>query len=65
MLGNSLVRIFIAAMKHHDHKASKGVKGLLCYTSTELFIRKKSGQELKQGRIPDAGAYAEAMKIAA
>ena len=58
-----LDRISIAVMKHHDQKASWGGKGLfdLLFHIT-VHHRRKSGQELKQGRILEVGADAEAVE---
>jgi hypothetical protein len=47
-LGSVLVRVSVAAMEHHDHKASWGGKGLFVLYFHILFCHwRKSGQELK------------------
>ena len=58
-----LVRVCIAVRKHRGRKGSWGGKGLfgLHFHST-VHHKRKSGQELKQGRILEAGADAEAME---
>lgn len=56
-----LVRITIALMKRHDQVGEEKV--YIVYTSILPFIiKKKSGQELKQGRDLEDGADAEAIK---
>jgi len=57
-----LVRVSIAAMKH-DPKASWGGEGLfgLDFHST-VHYRRRSGQELKQGRNLEAGAGTKAIE---
>ena len=60
------LRVSIAAMKHHGQKASwggKGLFGLHFHVVADYWL--KSGQELKQDRILEAGADAEAMEGAA
>lgn len=50
-------------MKHHNQKNNLGMKGFLSVSSPYHCISfKKSGQELKQGGVLEAGAVAEAMK---
>ena len=62
-LGVVLVRVLIAATKYHDQEANWGGKGLfdLHFHSTVHHCG-KSGQQLKQRRILEAGADAEAME---
>jgi hypothetical protein len=58
-----LVRTSIVVIKHYDQKASwqgKGLFGLHFYIA--VLHRRKSGQELKQGRTLVAGADAEVME---
>ena len=56
-------RVSTAAKKHHDQKASWGEKGLFgLYFHSTVHHRRKSGQELTQGRILEAGADGEAME---
>ena len=61
-----LVRVSIAATKHHDPKASWGGQGLfgLCFQIT-VYHWRKLGQKLKQGRNLEAGADAESWRSAA
>ena len=56
---NVLVRVTIVVIKHHD-QSNWEMKGLIW-----LLLRRKSGQELKQGRNLEAGADAETMEGAA
>jgi hypothetical protein len=50
--------------KHHDQKASWGGKGLFgLHFHIALHHWRKSGQELKQGRILEAGAGTEFMEL--
>ena len=52
--------------KHHEQKASWGGKGLFgLHFHIIALHRRKSGQELKQGRSLESGADAEAMEGAA
>ena len=52
---------FIAAMKHHDQKASWERKRFIqLHFHIAIYHQKKSGQKLKQGRNLEAGADAEA-----
>ena len=55
---NVFLRVSIAAMKHHNHKASWEERIYLVYTSISLFII-KGNQDRNSHR---AGADAEAMK---
>ena len=58
-----LVRVSLAAIKHHDQKPSWGGKGLTQLTLLHCSLSlKKSGQELKQRRNLEAGADTEAME---
>ena len=64
--GMCLNQGFMAAMKHHDQKASwegKGLFGLHFHAAVHLW--RKSRQELKQERILEAGTDTEAMEGAA
>ena len=58
-----LVRVSIAAMKHHDQKASWGGKGLLgLYIHSTVHHQRKPGQEFKQDRNLEGEADAEVME---
>jgi hypothetical protein len=62
-MGPALVRVSIAAMKHHDQKASWGGKGLFSlHFHIAVRHQRKSGQELTQGRNLEAGADADALE---
>lgn len=51
IIQNSLLRFFIAAIKHHDQKKVGEERVYLVYTFILLFIcQRKSRQKLKQGR---------------
>ena len=61
--GGILVRVFIAAMKHHDQKESWGRKGLFGLCSQFIVHHwRKSGLELKQGRNLEAGTDTETIE---
>ena len=58
--------VSVTAMKAQNHEASCRVKGLfILYFHIAIHHWRKSGQKLKQGRILEAGADAEAMEGAA
>jgi hypothetical protein len=55
--------VLVAVMKHHEQKQLGEEMVYLAYTSIgNAHYRRKSGQELKQGRNLDAGDDAEAME---
>lgn len=58
-----LVRVSVAAMKHHNQKAIWGRQGIFgLYFHTIVHHLRKLGQELKQDRNPEAGPDAEAIE---
>ena len=55
-----LVMVSISATKHRDQKASWGRKGLFVFDfHIAVHHGRKSGRELKHGRILEAGAEAD------
>ena len=62
-IGDVLVRVSIAVMKHHGQKASWEGKGLFgLHFCIAVHHQRKAGQELKQNRNLEAGTEAEAME---
>jgi hypothetical protein len=58
-----LVQVSIAVTKRHDQKASWGERDLFgLHFYSIINYGRKSRQELKQGRNPEAGAESEAME---
>ena len=56
-----LVRVSIAAMKHHVQEASWGGEGVFSlHFHIDVCHQRKSGQELTRGRSLEAGAETEA-----
>lgn len=56
--GNVFVRASMAGMKHEEQKRAGAER--VCLAPHHCSSLKKSGQELKQGRNPEAGIDAEA-----
>jgi hypothetical protein len=60
---NCLSHGLYLCIKHYDHEASCGGKGLFSlHFHIAVHHQRKSGQELTQGRNLEAGADAEAME---